>query len=103
LATIVQKPEFIEDVIINQNLISTNRSINRKWYDADSTYYSDLYTQLNPAYVMPSTVEMAVTWEALIRGYKRFRAGMPAESAAEFVVDFIQKHSQHIHKRRKSS
>lgn len=101
LAMIVQKPEFIEDVIINQNLISTNRSINRKWYDANSTYYSDLYKELSPAYAMPSTVEMAVTWEALIRGYKRFRAGMPAEDAAEFVVDFIQKHSAHIHKSRK--
>ncbi|UQA51536.1 extracellular solute-binding protein [Vibrio sp. ED002] len=103
LAMIVQKPEFIEDVIINQNLISTNRSINRKWYDSDTTYYSDLYEELTPAYAMPSTVEMAVTWEALIRGYKRFKAGMPAESAAEFVVEFIQKHSEHIHKSRKSS
>lgn len=103
LATIVQNPEFIEDVIINQNLISTNRSINRKWYDANSTYYSELYKELTPAYAMPSTVEMAVTWEALIRGYKRYRAGMPAKSAAQFVVDFIQNHSQHIHRRRKSS
>ncbi|MDK9771624.1 extracellular solute-binding protein [Vibrio sp. B181a] len=103
LATIVQNPEFIEDVIINQNLISTNRSINRKWYDANSTYYSELYKELTPAYAMPSTVEMAVTWEALIRGYKRYRSGMPAKSAAQFVVDFIQNHSQHIHRRRKSS
>lgn len=103
LATIVQNPEFIEDVIINQNLISTNRSINRKWYDANSTYYSELYKELTPAYAMPSTVEMAVTWEALIRGYKRYRAGMPAKSAAQFVVDFIQNHSQHIHRRGKSS
>ncbi|HGY9595922.1 TPA: extracellular solute-binding protein [Vibrio campbellii] len=103
LATIVQNPDFIEDVIINQNLISTNRSINRKWYDANSTYYSELYKELTPAYAMPSTVEMAVTWEALIRGYKRYRSGMPAKSAAQFVVDFIQNHSQHIHRRRKSS
>ncbi|CAH1582113.1 Maltose/maltodextrin ABC transporter, substrate binding periplasmic protein MalE [Vibrio rotiferianus] len=102
LATIVQKPTFIEDVIINQNLISTNRSINRKWYDTDSTYYSDLYKQLSPAYAMPSTVEMAVTWEALIRGYKRYTAGMPAKDAAQFVVKFINEHSQHIHQRRKS-
>ncbi|MGR5131990.1 sugar ABC transporter substrate-binding protein [Vibrio alfacsensis] len=102
LAMIVQKPEFIEDVIINQNLISANRSINRKWYDTDSSYYSDLYKELTPAYTMPSSVEMAVTWEALIRGYKRYRAGMPADSAAEFVVKFIKKHSQHIYKTRKS-
>ncbi len=100
---IVQKPEFIEDVIINQNLISTNRSINRKWYDEENTYYSDLYKELTPAYAMPSTVEMAVTWEALIRGYKRYKAGMPAHGAAQFVVDFINKHSNHIHKSRKAS
>lgn len=101
LAMIVQKPEFIEEVIINQNLISANRSINRKWYDTDSTYYSELYKELTPAYTMPSSVEIAVTWEALIRGYKRYRAGMPADSAAEFVVKFIKKHSQQIYEMRK--
>lgn len=102
LAIIVQKPAFIEDVIINQNLISTNRSINRKWYDNENTYYSDLYKQLSPAYAMPSSVEMAVTWEALIRGYKRYKAGMPAKESAQFVANFINEHSQHIHQSRKS-
>ncbi|MGR5192826.1 sugar ABC transporter substrate-binding protein [Vibrio rotiferianus] len=102
LAMIVQKPAFIEDVIINQNLISTNRSINRKWYDNENTYYSDLYKQLSPAYAMPSSVEMAVTWEALIRGYKRYKAGMPAKESAQFVVNFVNEHSQHIHQSRKS-
>ncbi|CAE6903553.1 COG2182 Maltose-binding periplasmic proteins domains [Vibrio sp. B1REV9] len=103
LAMIVQKPDFIEDVIINQNLISTNQTINRKWYDKTHSYYSDLYRELSPSYVMPSSVEMAVTWEALIRGYKRYSAGMPAEEAAKFVIEFINEHSERIHSSRKSS
>ncbi|MGF1724400.1 sugar ABC transporter substrate-binding protein [Photobacterium nomapromontoriensis] len=100
LTRIVQQPAFIKDVIINQNLISTNRTVNRLSYDTSTSYYSALYKELKPAYVMPSTVAMAVTWEALIRGYKRYRAGMPADMSAAFVTQFIEKHTQHINKRR---
>lgn len=102
LTNIVQQPAFIKEVIIIQNLISTNHAINRHSYETSSTYYSALYKELKPAYVMPSTVAMAVAWEALIRGYKRYRAGMPADMAATFVTQFIEKHTQRIDKRSKN-
>ncbi|KLV04124.1 maltose/maltodextrin-binding protein [Photobacterium aquae] len=100
LTEIVQQPTFIKNVIINQNLISTNHTVNWLSYAQSATYYGALYKELKPTYTMPSTVTMAVTWEALIRGYKRYRAGMPADKAAVFVTQFIKKHTVQIDKRR---
>jgi maltose-binding protein MalE len=92
MALMVQQSEFVDQVIIGQNLISANAKLNELSFYSFSTYYSQLYSELEPAVIMPSSVTMAIFWEAINQGIKRYQLGMPAEEAATFVLDFVADH-----------
>ncbi len=96
LAQIAQESEFIYKVIIGQNLISSQYKLNEFSYYANATYYDQLYTELSPAIIMPSSVRMAVFWEAVNQGIKRYQLGMPAEASAAFILDHVDKHTSKI-------
>ena len=90
LANMVQQSEFIDSVIIGQNLISANAKLNELSFYSYSTFYTQLYTQLAPALIMPSSVTMAIFWEAVSQGIKRYQLGMPAEESATFILEFVR-------------
>jgi maltose-binding protein MalE len=100
---IVQNQDFVREVIIEKNLISAHHKLNRDPLVTSSKYYADLYKQLQYAQNMPSSLRMAVVWDALDRGLKRYRTGMPADKAAQYTVDFIERETARIERSMQAS
>ncbi|UPQ87992.1 sugar ABC transporter substrate-binding protein [Vibrio sinaloensis] len=96
LINVMQSPEFIQDVIVKNKLISAFKALNKQPNQDDSTLAADIYQQLDNALVMPSSLTMAVMWEVLYHGYKRHEAGMPAPEAAQFTIDFMNRELEKI-------
>ncbi|MEF1288264.1 sugar ABC transporter substrate-binding protein [Vibrio sp. M260118] len=93
---VMQNAEFIQDVIVANTLISAFKELNIEPMSNQSTLATEIYQQLDNAMVMPSSLKMAVMWEVIYRGYKRYKAGMPAQKAAQFTIDFIDREVKKI-------
>lgn len=97
LAKFMQSQEAQKMIWSELKSIPTNRFVLNTLKSSSNKNVANMLKQLNFAEPMPNEHNMAIIWEAMLKGFNRYLAGVfNAQSAAEYMQYVAKKSIEHV-------